>query len=169
MQPISIDRAIFDLPGNPVVGKRKNPFGPLILMLVGGSMIGAAYLLDTVATRTDLASASIFAGFIIAVAGMVLLIVALSGKKPVPYCAATRKRLRRQVMFFDPNLRNDVCAMAAAGAFESLARLPESEHSGLRLIRYATPDGTLSLCQVQEYIPHSYEPVTETFLFRRHE
>ena len=47
---------------------------------------------------------------------------------------------------------------------ESLAKIPTSQSAAVLHICWTTPSGKLRVEQVQEYIPHRYEPVTEVLV-----
>lgn len=47
---------------------------------------------------------------------------------------------------------------------KALAKVPTSQSAAVLHICWATPSGKLRVEQVQEYIPHRYEPVTEVLV-----
>ena len=95
---------------------------------------------------------------------LLMLILAFTGKKTRPYSIAERKALRKTTTFFSFADRDKVAEAVRNNDLKALAKLPTSQSAAVLHICWATPSGKLRVEQVQEYIPHRYEPVTEVLV-----
>jgi len=147
-----------------VVRRRKNPLLPLIVMLAGTVLSVWSLGSSSLAEQTDLSSALVLAGGIVALSGVIGTVMRLNASAPV--FGPTGQRIRKFELYYDSADRQALCAAVEAADAEALTRIPRTAASGGVLMTvYATDGGDFAMAQVAQYIPHSFEPVTAAVRF----
>lgn len=163
MEKKLIDEVLAEIAPDKIVMHRRSPLTAIIVLLVGIVLL----ILNFTASgdnESGLQAGAALGGTVACGIGVVMLILAFTGKKNRPYSIAERKALRKTTTFYSFADRNKVAEAVRNNDLKALAKLPTSQSAAVLHICWATPSGKLRVEQVQEYIPHRYEPVTEVLV-----
>ncbi len=160
-----IDRAIYSI-SNEIVPRRKSPVVPIILMLAGVGLMVLSSELGRIPDKENIASSTLFFGVsMVAVCGVITL-VRLLNKRGYPYHKVSRRRMREQVVYFDPVRRKEVTALFERGDLPALDAISSENPSPLMMISYRTSDDKVAVMQLHEYVPHNYVPISRTTMYK---
>ena len=112
MNKTKICEALYALPGEVVVKRRKPLAIPAVVLLAGAAMIVLNNLYGA-ALSVDLRSALVFTGAVAALAGMVMVAVRLAGGDGAPFHSDGRCYLRCEELRFGRDARRQVEACIA--------------------------------------------------------
>ncbi len=164
MERKMIDEVLYEIAPDKIVKHRRNPLLAIILIVVGVTLFVVKPAGTEANSESGLYAGAILAGVICVVVGVVLAFRAFSGKGGVPWSVDERSRLRKCTTFYSFENRDLVADCVRRNDRKALAKVPVSQSAAVVLISWSSPSGQLHVEQVQEYVPHRYQPVTEVFL-----
>ena len=144
MDKIKICEAMYALPGEVVVRRRKSLVLPAALLAAGVAILVLNHVYGASMTN-NLRSSAVFIGGSLALAGMITLAARFFSAEGAPYYRAGRSYLRYDELYFERSQSRDVVALVAEGNVERLlgsgglrghvpyARQPLRRHAGLRV------------------------------------
>ena len=165
MDKKTICEAMYALPGNIVVKRRKFPFTAMVLLVAGAAMIALNSLVGE-SLSNDVRSALVFAGGALAIAGAVAFAARMFASDGTPYHSGMRSYLRYDELYFDLAKRGDVVGSVGDGAVERLLGMKHAHVPALTVAMYRTPDNRFAAMQAFEYADLEYRPVTELKIVR---
>lgn len=150
-----------------IVLKKKSPAGALGLTVAG---VALAVLGSTKLIGNDILGMTILSiGAIVAIYGLIKLVLVCQ-KDAVNYIyAPTQKKLKPHKIYINAadRLKMDKCI--ETNDFSKMKTI-RKENSSNHMVRwYGTDDGEIAVCQVLEYIPHTFEPASPVVLLRGNE
>lgn len=163
MEKKLIDEVLAEVAPDKIVMHRRSPLAAIIVLLVGIVLL----ILNFTASgdnESGLQAGAALGGIVACGVGVAMLILAFTGKKNRPYSIAERKALHKTTTFYSFADRDKVAEAVRNNDLKALAKVPTSQSAAVLHICWATPSGKLRVEQVQEYIPHRYEPVTEVLV-----
>lgn len=160
MDKTKICEALYALPGEVVVRRRKSLAVPAVVLLAGAAMIVANEVYAAALTN-NVSSALVFAGGILALAGLVLLAARVFGSEGAPYYRGGRCFLRYDACCFGRSERDEVMRRVAAGDVRHLLEMPRSRVPAVTVAVYRTPDNRFAAMQAFEYADLEYKPLTD--------
>lgn len=161
-----LDDTIFELEDLNIESRRKNPLVSIIILIVGVLLIVAAYNVGPIKESTNISSALIFIGFVVALAGFVMILACLFGKGRPFY---NGKALKRYTFKHEQVMRERARDAVSKGDFKTLSEIPLGETSSILSVVYKPSNDEIAIAQTLEYIPHTYEPITEIAVFKKGE
>ena len=149
MDKNKICEALYALPGNIVVKRRKFQLLPAVLFVAGAAMIVVNNMYGADLTN-NLRSSIVFIGGILVVAGMIM-------------AAAREERcfLLYEELYFDRGIRSDVMQAVSDGDAERLLGMKRAQVPALTVALYRTPGNRFAAMQAFEYADLEYKPLTE--------
>lgn len=163
MEKKLIDEVLAEVAPDKIVMHRRSPLAAIIVLFVGVLLL----VLNSTASgdhESGLQAGAAIGGVIACGVGVVMMILTFTGKKNMPYSVAERKALRKTTNFYSFTDRDKVAEAVRNNNHKALDKIPTSQSAAVLHICWATPSGKLRIEQVQEYIPHRYEPVTEVLV-----
>ena len=148
MDKIKICEAMYALPGEVVVRRRKSLVLPAALLAAGVAIL--------VLNR----SSAVFIGGSLALAGMITLAARFFSAEGAPYYRAGRSYLRYDELYFERSQSRDVVALVAEGNVERLLAMPHARVPAVSVAMYRTPDNRFAAMQAFEYADLEYRPLT---------
>lgn len=160
MDKTKICEAMYALPGEIVVRRRRSLGLPLMLLAAGALLliVNGAY---GERFSNDLRSALVFTGGVTALAGVIALAVRIFSTEGIPYHSREHCFLRYEELYFDRTARTDVVGMVGDGAVERLLKLPRAQVPAVAVAIYRTGDNRFAAMQAYEYADLEYKPLTE--------
>lgn len=166
-QIVNIDEAVLDMPRYEISGKKSSPVKSIAAAAAGIAMLAVNYGVPGMAAHENLSATLMLLGGLLAFGGAVAVCAAVFGRSVKPVYGPTGERLRRRELFFDKANLGKVRDALEKRDFEALAAIPRSDGSAAVLVVYAPASRAIALMQLQEYVPHSYVPVSETVVLRK--
>lgn len=161
----SFDEQLYEVAGEDIAKRKKSFIIPLILLIAGALLAVWSVASPGLKELTALSSVLMLTGVVVAFVGLIQGGIAFSSKGIIPVEQATGKRIRRSQHFFDNKDKTALRSALADGNPEKLADIRQGDSSGVMLTLYATSDGALTLVQLSEYVPHTYQPASEVYKF----
>lgn len=160
----SIDDVLYQVAAEEIGRRKKNPVLPLLVGVAGSALAVWSLTASSMADKGNLSSMLMLTGGLIALAGFIKAGVSITSS--VPVYKPTGERIFRRELYYDAVSKFPLCAAVEGADMEKLARIPRtSSTGGVLLTVYATESGSFTAVQVSEYIPHAFEPVTDTVKF----
>ena len=114
MDKIKICEAMYALPGEVVVRRRKSLVLPAALLAAGVAILVLNHVYGASMTN-NLRSSAVFIGGSLALAGMITLAARFFSAEGAPYYRAGRSYLRYDELYFERSQSRDVVALVAEG------------------------------------------------------
>lgn len=166
MDKSKICEALYALPGQVVVRRRKPILMPVALFAAGAAMIVLNNLYGAELTN-DLRSAAVFTGGTLALVGIVLVLAQLFGGEGAPFHSSEGCYLRCEELYFDRTDRDTVVRSVDEGAVERLLDAGHARVPAVAVVLYRTPDSRFAAMQAFEYAELEYKPLTELRIVAR--
>lgn len=160
MDKIKICEAMYALPGEVVVRRRKSLLIPAVLLVAGVAMLVLNHIYGA-GLSNNMRSALVFLGGSLALAGMITLAARFFSAEGAPYYRAGRRYLRYDELYFERGLSAEVKECIAQGDAERLFALPHAQVPAVAVAVYRTPDNRFAAMQAFEYADLEYRPLTE--------
>lgn len=160
MDKIKICEAMYALPGEVVVRRRKPLLIPAVLFLAGAAMLVANNLYASALTN-NLSSALVFAGGSLSLAGLIVLALRLYGSEGVPYYRDGRCYLQYDELYFERADRGEVVQSVREGDVRQLVSMPRARVPAVAVAIYRTADNRFAAMQAFEYAELEYKPLTD--------
>ena len=125
MDKIKICEAMYALPGEVVVRRRKSLVLPAALLAAGVAILVLNHVYGASMTN-NLRSSAVFIGGSLALAGMITLAARFFSAEGAPYYRAGRSYLRYDELYFERSQSRDVVALVAEGNVERLLAMPHA-------------------------------------------
>lgn len=166
MDKNKICKALYALSGDVVVRRRKPLYIPMALFAIGTFAVA---LNEVYATElsSNLQSAIVFTGGIIALTGLILLASRLLGNEGAPYHTEEQCYLRYEELYFEHNELQQVIDDVNAGSVELLLNGKHTHIPTVTVALYHTPNNRFVAMQAFEYADFEYRPLTELRVVRR--
>ena len=159
MDKIKICEAMYALPGEVVVRRRKSLVLPAALLAAGVAILVLIHVYGASMTN-NLRSSAVFIGGSLALAGMITLAARFFSAEGAPYYRAGRSYLRYDELYFERSQSRDVVALVAEGNVERLLAMPHARVPAVSVAMYRTPDNRFAAMQAFEYADLEYRPLT---------
>ena len=159
MDKIKICEAMYALPGEVVVRRRKSLVLPAALLAAGVAILVLNHVYGPSMTN-NLRSAAVFIGGSLALAGMITLAARYFSAEGAPYYRAGRSYLRYDEFYFDRAQGSAVADLVAGGDVERLLAMPHARVPAISVALYRTPDNRFAAMQAFEYTDLEYRPLT---------
>ncbi len=159
MDKMKICEAMYALPGEIVVRRRKPllvPAGVLVAgaaLLVLNGMYGASL-------SNNFRSALVLVGGALALVGMILLAARCFSAEGAPYYRPEGCYLLYEELYFEPGNAPQVAACVTDGDVRCLLALPRSRIPAVTVAVYRTPDCGFAAMQAFTYADLEYRPLT---------
>lgn len=163
MEKQMINEVLAEVAPNEIVMRRRSPLAALVVLCVGAILLVLNFTANS-DHESGLQAGAALGGVTACGIGVVMLALTFTGKKSQPWSLAERKPLRKTTTFYSFADRDKVADAVRRNDRKALADIPVSQSAAVMHICWATPSGKLRVEQVQEYIPHRYEPVTEVLV-----
>ena len=160
MDKIKICEAMYALPGEVVVRRRKSLLIPAVLLVAGVAMLVLNNMYGA-GLSNNMRSALVFLGGSLALAGMITLAARFFSSEGAPYYRAGRCYLRYEELYFERGLSAEVRKCIAQGDVGRLFALPHAQVPAVAVAVYRTPDNRFAAMQAFEYTDLEYRPLTE--------
>ncbi|MDR0419728.1 MAG: hypothetical protein LBH34_05915 [Prevotellaceae bacterium] len=151
-----ISDAIYDMDKSLIGFRRKKPLLSSIILILGI----VCMIISSLKSMIPL-------GLLLVLTGAILLFIDLLQKQP--YYVPTKERLLKKELLFDMGKRDVVRKNVMDGDFSALESVSQKEDGAIKVVIYKPKSEDILLAQVQEYIPHTYEPMTEIKVFKKGE
>lgn len=158
----TIDDAIYEIANEQIIKRRRNPAAAIIILVAGLAVIGIGYFGE----RPAPFSWMIIAGFIMALAGIVKIVIDLLDKGR-PYYKPNGEKLRRYELIFDTPYRLKVCQCVNEGDLDALTVLPHGKSASVVAVIYKTAQNDIAMTQVFDHDPRRRRPLTEMKMFEK--
>lgn len=159
MDKIKICEAMYALPGEVVVRRRKSLLVPAVLFAAGAALLVLNHMYGAAMTN-NLSSAAVFLGGSLALAGMITLAARYFSAEGAPYHRTGRSYLRYDELYFERTERAAVERFIAEGAVDQLLAMPRARVPAVAVAVYRTPDNRFAAMQAFEYADLEYRPLT---------
>lgn len=159
MNKTIICEALYALPDNIVVKRRKGIALPVIVAVAGVAVLVAVALLPDGTLSSSLASVLAVAGVAAAVGGVAVTMVRLFGKGGVPCLRDSGKPLEASELSFDKTQLREVLDTVERGDIDALFRMKECSVASVVVVVYRSHDGAFTACQPFEYAELEYRPL----------
>ena len=153
MDKIKICEAMYALPGEVVVRRRKSLVLPAALLAAGVAILVLNHVYGASMTN-NLRSSAVFIG------GSLALAARFFSAEGAPYYRAGRSYLRYDELYFERSQSRDVVALVAEGNVERLLAMPHARVPAVSVAMYRTPDNRFAAMQAFEYADLEYRPLT---------
>ena len=167
MNKTIICEALYALPDNIVVKRRKGIALPVIVAVVGVAVLVAVALLPDGTLSSSLASVLAVAGVAAAVGGVAVTMVRLFGKGGVPCLRDSGKPLEASEHSFDKTQLREVLDTVERGDIDALFRMKECSVASVVVVVYRSHDGAFTACQPFEYAELEYRPLRGLKVFEK--
>lgn len=159
MDKIKICEAMYALPGEVVVRRRKSLVMPAALFVAGAALLVLNHVYGPALTN-NLRSALVFVGGSLALAGMITLAARFFSAEGTPYYRPGRCYLRYRELYFGRGDAHAVEQSVADGDVQRLLTLPQAQVPAVSVALYHTPDNRFAAMQAFEYADLEYRPLT---------
>ncbi len=164
MEAKLIEEVLYEVAPDKIIKRRRSPLWSMVLVVVGVVLMMLKSEDPETNGANGLLAGALLTGVVCVVVGVVLTFRALTGKGGVPWSVDERCRLRKCTTFYSFENRDLVADCVRSNDRRTLAKVPVSQSAAVLLISWSTPSGRLRVEQVQEFVPHRYQPVTEVFV-----
>lgn len=159
MDKIKICEAMYALPGEVVVRRRKSLVIPAVLLAAGVAILVLNHVYGASMTN-NLRSSAVFIGGSLALAGMITLAARYFSAEGAPYYRAGRSYLRYDEYYFERTQSRTIVDLIAEGDVQRLIAMPHAQVPAISVAVYRTPDNRFAAMQAFEYTDLEYRPLT---------
>lgn len=159
MDKIKICEAMYALPGEVVVRRRKSLLMPAALLVAGVAILVLNHVYG-VSMSVNLRSAAVFIGGSLALTGMIILAARYFSAEGVPYYRAGRCYLHYEELYFERGESAAVVECVAGGDVVKLLALPHARVPAVAVAIYRSADNRFAAMQAFEYAELEYRPLT---------
>jgi len=154
--------ALYALPGSVVVPHKKPLAMPLLITILGVSILAVnGWCLKDV-DMPDVKSALVLFGAVFAMVGGAILVARLAGSSStLPYHKNDNNYLRHETLKFNKEQKAKVMELINKGDTSALKKLPSDGISALVVEVYSSPKSGYTATQAFEYLDLEWQPVSE--------
>lgn len=159
--------ALYALPDNMIVKRRKSVVMPVIAVALGALIVVTGYTLPEGSSVADWHSSLLLLGAIVAIVGFVMLLGRLFGGEGRPCLGDVGEPLKITELSFARMQMRDVMAAIDNEDVDALLALPESSVAAVTVALCRTSDGRFTVCQPFEYVELEYRPLREAKILKK--
>ena len=159
--------ALYALPDNIIVKRRKSVVKPVVAIALGALVVVTGYTLPESASTANWHSSLLLAGAVISIVGFVMLLGRLFGGEGRPCLGEVGEPLKITELSFARMHMREVMEAIDRGDVEALLSIPESQVAAVTVALCRTSDGSFVVCQPFEYIELEYRPLREAKILKR--
>lgn len=164
MSKYDMREAIYSQSEGAIVPRSKSMVWPIVVTMVGVGLLVLNAMIEATVQNGNLKSALLLFGAIFAIAGVVMVVVRLSGASKAPYCVKDGCFLDKKELKFTKEQKNIVIDLLRKGDFATLRSLEQSDVSALMVVEYSSPKSRVVACQAFEYLELELRPVSDLVL-----
>ena len=154
-----IDKTILE--SNNIAVKNKMTAWPFALLAAAAVAFGITFALDN---SSEAKMPIIFAGIILTIFGITKLFTL----PKVLFHITSEETLYENIMYFESEKKSSVLAMLEKGEFTKLKSQAKEKNSlPIKVEMYETASGSIVLYRVYNFIPYTYEPITDYLIFKK--
>lgn len=147
-----------------IVPRQKSIVWPVAMTVVGAGLLVLNGMIEATVQNGNLKSALLLFGAVFAIAGIVIVVVRLSGASKAPYCVKDRCFLVKKELKFTKEQKNIVVDLLRKGDFVTLRSIGQSDVSALVVMEYSSPKSRVVACQAFEYVELELRPISDLML-----
>ncbi len=159
--------ALYALPDNIIVKRRKSVVAPVISIALGALIVVTGYTLPTGGSTTDWHSTLLLSGAVVCIVGLVMLLGRLFGGEGRPCLGEAGEPLKITELSFARMQIRDVMAAIDGGDIDALLTLPQSQVAAVTVALCRTSDGKFAVCQPFEYVELEYRPLRDVKILKK--
>ena len=159
--------ALYALPDNIIVKRRKSVVKPVVAIAVGTLTVVTGYSLPEGTSTTSWHSSLLLAGAVLAIIGFVVLLGRLFGGEGRPCLGEMGEPLKITELSFARGQMHQVMEAIDNGDIDALLQIPEAQVAAITVALCRTSDGHFAVCQPFEYIELEYRPLREAKILKR--
>lgn len=159
--------ALYALPDNIIVKRRKSVVKPVVAIAIGALIVASGYSLPEGPSTANWHSGLLLLGAIIAIGGFVSLLVRLFGSEGQPCLGEAGEALKITELSFARMQIRDVMSAIDSGDMDALLAVPTSQVAAVTVALCRTSDGKFAVCQPFEYIELEYRPLRDVKILKR--
>ena len=153
--------ALYALPGSVVVPHKKPLAMPLLITVLGATLLAVnGWCLKDV-DMPDVKSALVLFGAVFAMVGGAILVARLAGNSTLPYHKNDNNYLHHETLKFKKEQKAKVMELINKGDTATLKKLPSDGISALVVEVYSSPKSGYTATQAFEYLDLEWQPVSE--------
>lgn len=164
MSKYDMREAIYSQSEGAIVPRSKSVVWPVVVTMVGVGLLVLNAMIEATVQNGNLKSALLLFGAVFAIAGVVMVVVRLSGASKAPYCVKDGCFLDKKELKFAKEQKNIVVDLLCKGDFATLRSLKQSDVSALTVVEYSSPKSRVVACQAFEYLELELRPVSDLVL-----
>ncbi len=160
MDKVKICEAMYALPGDVVVRRRKSALMAVLLLVAGVAvlMLNGMYAEEL---SNNLRSAVVLIGSVLTLTGMILAAARFFSTEGAPYYPKGGCFLRYEERYYDRVCREEVLAAVAQGDLPRLKVIPRTQVPALVVATYESEEGSFAAMQAFEYADLEYRPLSD--------
>ncbi|WP_295940228.1 hypothetical protein [uncultured Alistipes sp.] len=159
MDKKEICEALYALPGDIVVKRRKSQLVPAVLFILGAALIVVNSVYAS-SLSANVSSALVFIGGVLAVTGMIMAAMRAFGSSGVPFHKKANSSLVYDELYLDRTARPKVVTAIEEGGVDRLLGMDRAKVPALTVAIYRTPDNRFAAMQAFEYADLEYKQIT---------
>ncbi|MBP3317579.1 MAG: hypothetical protein J6L01_03725 [Alistipes sp.] len=161
MSKTDICKALYALPGEVVVPRRKSFLKPVMIMLVGVLFFVVNTFIPGATEYINLKSAIVLFGAVLALVGLALIVLRMGEGGVAPYHTKDCCFLKEHVLKFDKHKNTQITELINKGDFETLMNLPKDDVSAITVVVYSSPKSEFCAAQAFDYFEFELHPMCE--------
>ena len=167
MDKILFCEALYALPDNIIVKRRKSVVMPVVSIALGALIVVTGYTIPEGSATADWHSSLLLLGAIVAIVGFVMLLGRLFGGEGRPCLGEVGEPLKITELSFARMQMREVMSAIDCGDVAALLALPESPVAAVTVALCRTADGRFVVCQPFEYVELEYRPLREAKILKK--
>ena len=146
---------------NNIAVKSRMTVWPFALLAIAAAAFGIAFSLDN---ASEAKMPVLFAAIILTIFGIVKLFTL----PKVLFHIASEETFAENTLYFESEKKNSVLAMLEKGEFTKLKSEANDRNSmPIKVEMYETASGSIVLYRVYNFIPYTYEPLTDYIVYKK--
>lgn len=159
--------ALYALPDNIIVKRRKSVVKPVVTVALGTLTMVTGYTLPEGTSTANWHSTLLLAGAVLAIVGIVMLLGRLFGGEGRPCLGEVGEPLKISELTFARGQMREVLEAIDNGDIDGLLTLPEAQVAAITVALCRTSDGRFAVCQPFEYIELEYRPLRSAKILKK--
>lgn len=159
--------ALYALPDNIIVKRRKSVIAPVVSIALGAFMVVTGYVIPESKTSADWHSSLLLLGSIVAIVGFVMMLGRLFGGEGRPCLGDVGEPLKISELSFARMQMREVMEAIDSGDIDALLAISESSVAAVTVAMCRTSDGRFVVCQPFEYVEMEYRPLRDIKILKK--
>ena len=159
--------ALYALPDNIIVKRRKSVIAPVVSIALGAFMVVTGYVIPESKTSADWHSSLLLLGAIVAIVGFVMMLGRLFGGEGRPCLGDVGEPLKISELSFARMQMREVMEAIDSGDIDALLAISESSVAAVTVAMCRTSDGRFVVCQPFEYVEMEYRPLRDIKILKK--